>query len=177
LLTPLEEIPLSSRTLYTDAFREQALQKAFNRGEVSITSIAEQLNISHWTLKNWMTKARRIQHNNSAPRNSAGTARPGERSAAERMQFLLDSYGLESEALGAFCRQHGLFTPQLEQWRQAFEHGLTPAPGARDELRELKHSNTKLERELRRKEKALAEAAALLVLQTNFHQLWEDKGE
>ena len=84
---------------------------------------------------------------------------------------------LEGEALGAFCRHHGLFTDQLQQWRQAFEQGLTPAPAAREELRELKHSNSKLERELRRKEKALAEAAALLVLQTNVHQLWENKGE
>ena len=168
---------MSSRTVYTDSFREQALEKAFNCGDASVTRIAEQLNIPHWTLKNWMTKARRLKPQRGALPNSPGTARPSKRSGAERMQLLLDSHGLEGEALGAFCRHHGLFTDQLQQWRQAFEQGLTLAPAAREELRELKHSNTKLERELRRKEKALAEAAALLVLQTNVHQLWEDKGE
>ena len=168
---------MSSRTVYTDSFREHALEKAFNRGDVSVTHIAEQLNIPHWTLKNWMTKARRSKHKKGAPRNGPGAAHPSQRSAAERMQLLLDSHGLEGEVLGAFCRQHGVFTHQLQQWRQAAEHGLTPSPAAREEVRELKHANTKLERELRRKEKALAEAAALLVLQRNFQALWEDKGE
>ena len=40
-------------------------------------------------------------------------------------------------------------------------------------LRQAKQKNEQLERELRRKDKALAEAAALLVLQKKFQSLWE----
>ena len=160
---------MSNRTVYTDAFREQALQKVYSRGDASITSIAEHLNISHWTLKNWM-KSHQPKH----AKGAAARAHP--HTAAKRLQLLLDSHALDDVALGAFCRQHGLFAPQLLQWREAFETDLTPTPAAREEVRELKHSNAKLERELRRKEKALAEAAALLVLQRNSQSLWEDKG-
>lgn len=168
---------MNTRTRYTDSFKEHALHKAFNRGDASVTSVAEQLNISHWTLKNWMTKARQSKLAGGATRNRAASTRPSERTSAERMQLLLDSHGLEGQALGAFCRQHGVFAEQLRQWRQDFEQGLSPAPPAREELRELKHANTKLERQLKRKEKALAEAAALLVLQKDFRKLWEGEDE
>ena len=107
---------MSSRTVYTDSFREQALEKAFNCGDASVTRIAEQLNIPHWTLKNWMTKARRLKPQRGALPNSPGAARPSERSGAERMQLLLDSHGLEGEALGAFCRQISCANPANATW-------------------------------------------------------------
>lgn len=42
-------------------------------------------------------------------------------------------------------------------------------------MRTLKDENTRLKRELVRKDKALAEAAALLILQKKFRALWEDE--
>jgi len=122
-------------------------------------------------------KARQLKHRKGAREKTPSTVRAGERSAGERMQLLLDSHGLPEEALGAFCREHGVFAHQLQQWREAFESATTSPPAGRDELRELKHANSALERELRRKEKALAEAAALLVLQKKYRALWEDKDE
>jgi len=46
------------KTQYTDAFRQQALQKVYARGSRSVISIAEELNLNHWTLKNWMKQKR-----------------------------------------------------------------------------------------------------------------------
>ena len=79
-------------------------------------------------------------------------------------------------ALNAWCREKGLFEHQLIAWRDAF--CVIAAPQTRDvklALRELQTRHDGLQRELRRKEKALAEAAALLVLQKEFQALWEDE--
>jgi hypothetical protein len=65
----------------------------------------------------------------------------------------------------------------LQAWRKAFEAGTPETAVSRAEWRELKASHSALQRELKRKEKALAEAAALLVLQKKYQALWEEKDE
>lgn len=99
--------------------------------------------------------------------------RPSDWSLAERFQILMESHALDEEALHAFCREKGIFRHHLEQWQAAFVAGGAVLDAA--QLRELKESNKVLTRELSRKEKALAEAAALLVLQKKYQALWEEK--
>ena len=82
---------------------------------------------------------------------------------------LPESYALDDMARAGWCREHGVFEHQLAQWHQEF---CTPAvPASRETsgaFRELQRQHDQLQRELRRKEKALAEVAALLVLQKNL---------
>jgi transposase-like protein len=92
---------------------------------------------------------------------------------------LQESHGLVDEALSGWCRERGLFAHHLVQWRADFcTVGVT---GSRresaQEVRDLKQANVQLQRELNRKEKALAEAAALLVLQKNYRALFEGEAE
>jgi len=78
--------------------------------------------------------------------------------------------------LHAWCREKGLFEHQLKAWRDAFSSA--PASDtweSKAALRELQVKHEGLQRELRRKEKALAEAAALLVLQKMFRALLGDE--
>jgi hypothetical protein len=86
---------------------------------------------------------------------------------------LQQSYSLLGEDLNTWCRERGVFVHQLEQWKTDFcSQGATGEQ--REEtrvLRALKVENQSLERELLRKDKALAEAAALLVLQKKFRAL------
>lgn len=96
--------------------------------------------------------------------------RPNGRSPAERLELLLLSHGLEDEALQAFCRSRGIFPRHLQQWHADFAQAQE-ARQERAEVRTLKAENQSLQRELRRKDKALAEAAALLVLQKKFQTL------
>ena len=70
----------------------------------------------------------------------------------------------------------GLFEHQLIAWRDAFCALVSPeSRESKLAVRELQTRHDGLQRELRRKEKALAEAAALLVLQKKFRALWEDE--
>ncbi|RAL19955.1 hypothetical protein DL240_13210 [Lujinxingia litoralis] len=79
----------------------------------------------------------------------------------------MEAAGLSEEELGAFLRREGLHEADLVRLRQevleAAEKGLSPQKqkAAEPENKELK----RVKKELARKEKALAEAAALLVLQ------------
>ena len=91
---------------------------------------------------------------------------------------MLESFALSGPTLHAWCREKGLFAHQLTQWRESF---CSPAVGATPDsresreskaaLRELQGKYEVLQRDLRRKERALAEAAALLVLQKKFRAL------
>jgi transposase-like protein len=160
---------MRERREYTESFRQQALEKVFSRGSNSIRVVAEDLNMSLGTLRNWM-KADRDRSRATAGLQSK---RPQDWGLADRLQILMESHGLEEEALNALCREKGIFRHHLEQWQVAFTAG--GAVDNRSQLRELKDTNRRLTRELNRKEKALAEAAALLVLQKKYQALWEEK--
>ena len=163
------------KTSYTEAFKEQAIEKALQRGGRSLISVANELNMNHWTLKNWLKK----MPGKNAKNKSHQLKRPKDWTLEERLQVLMESHGLEEEALHAYCREKGLFPHHLGQWRQAFSRGQASqdARSTQVEMKALKDGNKQLQRELRRKEKALAEAAALLVLQKKFQAFWKEKGE
>ena len=159
------------KSTYTEAFVEQALVKLFSRGERSIQSVADELNVSYHTLKNWMK--RKTKDNGSGLVNKE--KRPQDWRAEEQLVALHESHGLSGEALHAWCRERGLFAHHLASWTAAFcVDGKGVIPGGR-EIRTLKDENEQLKRMLLRKDKALAEAAALLILQKKFRALWEDE--
>lgn len=154
---------------YPEAFIEQALVKAYSRGHRSIKSVAEDLNVNHHTLKYWMKN--KVVTNMDAP--TAREKRPQDWTAAEQFAALRATSGLSDDALQAWCRGHGIFPHHLTNWEAAFcAEVKEPAMGVR-EMRALKDKVAKLEREIVRKNGALAEAAALLILQKKFRALWE----
>ncbi len=62
-----------------------------------------------------------------------------------------------------WCRENGLFTHHLTSWKTAFCTDVKTVMGS-CEIRVLEDENGRLKRELIRKEHALTEAAALLIL-------------
>ena len=101
--------------------------------------------------------------------------RPQDWTAAEKLEAVLQASALSEEELGGFLRREGLYRAHLERWRQEMLRGLGPkkrstktAEGRR--IREL-------EKELRRKDAALAETAALLVLKKKAQAIWGDEDD
>ena len=157
---------------YSEAFIEQAVVKLLSRGQRSVREVALDLNVNYHTAKNWMKRE------SSAPA-AAGPIkekRPQDWSAQEQLLALQETHVLSGQALQAWCRERGLFAHHLTNWKGAFCAGAKADSGMR-ELRSLKDQNDQLKRELMRKEKALAEAAALLILQKKFRALWEDEAK
>jgi transposase-like protein len=133
------------------------------------------LNISLHTLKNWMKKPV-SETDNKLTRKAK---RPQDWSPEERLMVLHESHGPSGEALNAWCREHRLLAHQLAEWKADF---CTPSQSSNgreqaSEVRALKAENQRLGRDLKRKEKALAEAAALLVLQKKYRALLGDEAE
>lgn len=158
-------------TKHSEAFIEQALVKVFSRGDRTIKSVAEDLNVNHHTLKYWMKNKSVTKRDVSAAKEK----RSQDWTAEEQLVALQETHGLSGEALQAWCRERGIFAHHLASWKAAFcAEGKEPASGAR-EVRTLKDEIAKLKREAARKDKALAEAAALLILQKKFRALWEDE--
>jgi transposase-like protein len=165
-----------SKKQYSDEFKEQALAKVYSRGKRTIQAIADELNLSIHTLKTWMSHAPSTDNRPVKPKPAQ---RPQDWRPEERLQALHESHGLSGEALNAWCRERGVFAHQLAQWKTEF-CTATRRGSSREEsqnLRQLKAENQRLERELQRKEKALAEAAALLVLQKKFQALLGGEAE
>jgi transposase-like protein len=157
-----------SKKQYSDEFKEQALAKVYSRGKRTIQSIADKSNLSLHTLKNWMKSTVTTDTSQVNP-----AKRPQDWRPEERLLALQESHGLTGEALNAWCRQRGLFAHQLVQWKSDFCSAAQPRSVGDDSqtLRALKADNQRLERELNRKDKALAEAAALLILQKKVRAL------
>ena len=84
------------KSTYTEAFVEQALVKLFSRGERSIQSVADELNVSYHTLKNWMK--RKTKDNGSGLGNKE--KRPQDWRAEEQLVALHESHGLSGEEIG-----------------------------------------------------------------------------
>jgi hypothetical protein len=155
---------------YSEAFIEQALIKVYSRGDRTVKSVAEDLHVNYHTVKNWM-KVKVVEKFGVI---AAKEKRPRDWSAEEQLVALHETHELSGEALHAWCRGKGIFAHHLTGWKAAFCAGGKAVPEAR-EFRVLKDENENLKRELLRKEKALAEAAALLILQKKFRALWEDE--
>ena len=157
------------KSSYTEAFKEQAVEKVLQRGTKTIQTIADELNVNHFTLKHWLKTYKR-----GCMSNEPASKRPNDWRTEERFQLLMESSALDDAALNAFCRQKGIFTHHLEAWKNAFLFPpQTATKTASDKV--LRDENKQLKKELNRKEKALAEAAALLVLQKKFQAFWAEK--
>lgn len=137
---------------------------------VSANVLARQVGVSQSALSRWLRLAGEravcVSGNCKGAVSLSKARRPEDWSPEEKYQAVLKAESLCDEELGAFLRQKGLHEAQLKEWREQIFSALT----VRASKRTAKGSSEKrqirqLEKELERKEKALAEAAALLVLQ------------
>lgn len=164
------------RNRHSTEFREQALSKVRQRGSRTVEDVARELNMSLGTLWKWLANAKLVDSAGAPQAELPAEVAAQSWSPAQRLLALQETHPLSGPELHAWCRERGLFEHQLKAWRAAF--CAPPAPESRESksaLRELQVKHDGLQRELRRKERALAEAAALLVLQKKYQALWEDE--
>ena len=118
---------MKTKQTYSVEFREQALSKALQRGNRTVGSVADELNMN-------CTDIEEVDPGvNAASRNPgpSDARRPEDWSLEERLLALQESHGLVDEALNAWCRERGLFAHHLAQWRVDFCASSGPVAGAR----------------------------------------------
>lgn len=94
--------------------------------------------------------------------------------AAARLQAVIATAAMDEARRGAWCRENGVYPTELQQWKENATAALSEVPEERitpQQSREAKRRIKELERDLRRKDKALAETTALLVLSKKFEAI------
>lgn len=159
-------------TYYSPEFKETLLAKAFAPNAPSHVELARQAGIPYPTLYQWIymsKKSKKIQPNGAS-------MRPKDRSPEAKFQAVIDTLQMSEEERGAYCRKQGFYPHHLEEWKSQILAGLDSfeSKEQKAEYRQMTVENKELKKELKRKEKALAEASALLILKKKANLIWGD---
>lgn len=162
--------------IYSKERRAAVLAKMLPPDSVPIATLSRREGISEATLYQWRRAAR--AQGRLAP--DAGDA-PAGWTSRDKFAAVVETAPLNAEALAAYCRERGLYPEQIAAWRTACERAndwaeQTAAEQARKSRGDQKRLK-ELERDLARKEKALAETAALLTLRKKAAAIWGDGGD
>lgn len=145
------------------------VQKALEQNGRTIKELAQSHNIGYSTLQKWIRRYR----NNGKINISAQKANKA-LSQTEKLQHLIASASLDEIAVGMYCREQGIYSYQLKQWKEDLmkQKSTEKKQSELAELKLLRAENKELKRELRRKDSALAETTALLVLKKKAALIW-----
>ena len=164
---------------YSEAVKADVRRRMSPPHRQSIAQISAELGIHVVTLYNWR-KAWRLQ-GEVVP---ASEKDPEGWGATDKFTVVLETAGLNATELSAYCRERGLFPEQVERWRQASQDANEKPVLTLKEQKELERLRAqdqkeikRLKQELRRKEKALAEAAALLIASKKIQAFWGEDGD
>lgn len=151
---------------YSRELKEQIVKKMTPPNSQSVADIARETGISGPTLYAWKEQFRTQGH--VVP---SKPSKPDEWDAKAKLAAVIKTAAMTEAERSTWCREHGLYPEQLNAWKQAFEARDTDRASKADLASERK-KRRRLEKELRRKEKALAEAAALLTLSKKAEAIW-----
>ncbi len=149
---------------YSIAFKQKMVQRLTGRNAVSALELARETGVRQQSLSRWLQQARTL------PPVASEKPVAVEWTVAQKARVLAEACSLTGEQLSAYLAREGVQLADFERWRIALEEG------GQDLTATTKHIRN-LERELARKEKALAEAAALLVLKKTVASLHQEEDD
>lgn len=161
---------------YSEERKQMILSKLLPPLNMSVAQVARNEGIGLQTLYNWRDKAK--QQGRPVPGNKST---PDQWSAEAKLATVIETASLNEAELGEYCREKGLYVEQVKAWKADSLRGFVSSREQEVEVKRQRQADQKaikqLKRELREKEKALAETAALLVLRKKLNALWENDSE
>ncbi|MDP3559664.1 MAG: hypothetical protein Q8R79_04860 [Legionellaceae bacterium] len=163
-------------TKYTEAIKASVLSKALAPNAPGVIELAKEFNIPKATIYTWV-----INMKNKNSKRDQTRQRPKDRTPAFKLQAVMDTLGKSEEEQSAYCRANGIYYDHIKAWRHQILESLGAAASAVDKAKEKenKAENQRIQDEmktlksnLKRKDKALAELTALLVLKKKADLLW-----
>ena len=158
---------------YPEERKNAVIQKMLPPISMAVSELSISEGLSTKTLYRWRKEA--IAGKVRVPKRGSSSEKL---SAEAKFTIVVETATLSEHELGQYCRERGLFPEQIKEWKQSFILGSKPDPkqakADKVELKKERQRSKGLERELRRKEKALAETAALLVLRKKANAIWGD---
>lgn len=160
--------------MYNEGLKRTMVEKLLSPDSIGITALSRETGIPRRTLFDWREKycseSEIVLKVSRSPKDWPFSA---------KLEAIFESTKIEKEDFGAWLRSRGLQSEHIEKWKDEIrtmaKNKKKDDLSKKEEIRELKVKNKELERELRRKDKALAEASALLLLKKKFDALMEEK--
>jgi transposase len=167
---------------YSEAFKRKLVQRMLLPNGPSANQLSQEVGVNQPTLSRWLREATTLgpvtkrRKPPTAKTRPLEQKRPEDRSPDEKLRLVMEASVLSEAELGEFLRRHGLHEADLASWRESALSALSGGAPIQSRTGETKRVR-ELEKELRRKDKALAETAALLVLQKKVRAIWGDGDE
>ena len=148
---------------YGQPFKDAVVARLLPPESSSLETVSRKIGISIPTLERWRAAA--LASNDGRPHWTP----------AARLEAVIATAAMDEAARSAWCREHGLFPADLDRWQQDALSGLgEPRDDGATEAKQERRRIKELERDLSRKDTALAETAALLVLSKKLAAICRD---
>ena len=149
---------------YSYDFKEGVVQKALSRNNVR--EVADETGVTTWSIYQW------IKQFNNGNLISSGSGPKGY-SLNKKQMLLLEAQSLSGEDQGQWLRKNGLHSDHLNKWKDEIFEAMNQKNNDKIKFSKAKEKIKEMEKEINRKDKALAEAAVLLTLKKKYIHLWE----
>ena len=161
---------MGQQSEHSKEFRDAIIKKLLSRGSRTIAEVCDEVGISHKKGANWI-------YRRGTPLEMKKNKKSNNWRPEQKLKALNETSLLNESDLGVYLRKEGLYSNQLQEWKQEFLAAVT-VPKAKKNGKDQRDEKIKLlEREILRKDKALAEATALLILQKKVNLIWGNNDE
>ena len=155
---------------FSKEFKQAIVKKLISRGNKTIEQFCNENNLALSTVSRWQTECVNVLQMKSKKDKS-------KYSAENILKIISETYSLNEEDLGIYVRKNGLHSNQLLEWRSSFLSSMNQSKVNQQEKVQRNVEIKDLKKNLRKKDAALAEVSALLILQKKANLLWPDPSE
>lgn len=158
---------------YSTEYKSAIVSKLLGPKPPSVAVLSKKTGIPQATLYVWQKQAKSSEPVGIPKR----VKRVQNWTKKEKLSALLETANMSEEQVNAFCRKNGLYAAQLEQWKTELIDELEGKGASQQktaQIKALEAELNQLKKELKRKDKALAEASAVLFLKKKAQELWGD---
>lgn len=158
--------------VYNEGFKKAAVQKALSPNALSVSGTARHLGIPTTTLFQWKNK----YANSSVMKKTNNRIPAADWTAEEKLEAINKTYSMSENELGEYLRSKGLNSCDLETFKKEFVENAPRRgrPRLDPETVQLRKDLKEVTRDLNKKNKALAEMSARVILLKKSRLLWED---
>ena len=161
---------------YPEEIKSSILAKALAPNGPKIIDLAREFNIPYNTIYSWLAEMLKKKNINKTDRSNP--QRPQDKTAKDKLQAVIDTIDKTEDERSAYCRQHGIYVHHLDEWKTQMLDGLGLGVANNKKVKAdhqlILNEVKQLKRDLARKDKALADVSALLILKKKADLLWGD---
>lgn len=152
---------------FSQEFKQAIVKKLLSRGKQTVAQFCEENGLVLSTVTRWQSDCANVLKMNYKKNKS-------KLSSENILKIIVETYSLNEEDLGLYLRKNGLHSAQIAEWRESILTSMNQPKIFLNKKDERDFRINDLEKNLRKKDAALAEVSALLILQKKANLLWPD---